>query len=124
MRTTQESWGRTREGDEITRFTLLAASGVTVQLVSYGATLSSVQTPDRRGSREEITLGFDALDGYLNPHPYFGSTGWQTASRAAVSLLMERHTCCFATTGGTICTAGRKGSTARYGLARFSRGEA
>ena len=81
MDITQGTWGRTREGDTITHFTLASRSGVTVQLISYGATLSSVQFPDRQGNVGEVTLGFDTLEGYLNPHPYFGSTIGRVANR-------------------------------------------
>ncbi|HYW81897.1 MAG TPA: galactose-1-epimerase, partial [Spirochaetia bacterium] len=65
MDITQRTWGRTREGDEIIQFSLASRSHVTVQLISYGATLSSVQFPDRRGVAGEVTLGFDTLEGYL-----------------------------------------------------------
>ncbi|MFI5368869.1 MAG: aldose epimerase family protein [Spirochaetia bacterium] len=81
MDITQRTWGRTREGDEIIQFSLASRSHVTVQLISYGATLSSVQFPDRRGVAGEVTLGFDTLEGYLNPHPYFGSTIGRVANR-------------------------------------------
>jgi aldose 1-epimerase len=81
MRISQRIFGRTREGDEIVQFTLTSDGHVTIQLLSYGATLSSVQFPDRTGRVREVTLGFDSLDGYLNPHPYFGSTLGRVANR-------------------------------------------
>ena len=81
-RLTQRVFGRTREGDEILQLTLEGGQ-VSVQLISYGATLSSVRVPDRKGSVDEITLGFDSLEGYLNPHPYFGSTLGRVANRIA-----------------------------------------
>jgi aldose 1-epimerase len=79
---TQRVFGRTHEGDEILQLTLEAGQ-VSVQLISYGATLSSVRVPDRKGAVDEITLGFDSLEGYLNPHPYFGSTLGRVANRIA-----------------------------------------
>lgn len=82
MNIIQERWGRTRDGDEIARFTLSAA-GATVQLISYGASLSSVRVPDRKGNIDEVTLGFDSLKGYLDAHPYFGSTLGRVANRIA-----------------------------------------
>ncbi len=81
MRISQRVFGRTREGDEIVQFTLSGDNQVTVQLLSYGASLSSVQFPDRTGRVGEVTLGFDSLEGYLNPHPYFGSTLGRVANR-------------------------------------------
>jgi len=79
---TQRVFGRTHAGDEVLQFTLEAGQ-VSVQLISYGATLSSVRVPDRKGSVDEITLGFDSLEGYLNPHPYFGATLGRVANRIA-----------------------------------------
>jgi aldose 1-epimerase len=79
---TQRVFGRTRDGDEIVQYTLRAGP-VAVQLISYGATLSSVRIPDRKGVVEEVTLGFDDLEGYLNPHPYFGATLGRVANRIA-----------------------------------------
>jgi aldose 1-epimerase len=79
---TQHAFGRTREGDEIVRYAL-GAGKVTVELISYGASLISVRAPDREGRMEEITLGFDTLEGYLNPHPYFGATLGRVANRIA-----------------------------------------
>ena len=81
MRISQRVFGQTREGEEIVQFTLASGSKVTIQLLSYGATLSSVKFPDRKGRVREVTLGFDSLDGYLNPHPYFGSTLGRVANR-------------------------------------------
>ncbi|HUI70186.1 MAG TPA: aldose epimerase family protein [Spirochaetia bacterium] len=77
---TQRIFGRTPEGDEITQFALEAGS-VSIELISYGATLSSVRIPDRHGHVEEVALGFDTLEGYLNPHPYFGATLGRVANR-------------------------------------------
>ncbi len=79
---TQRVFGRTHEGDEIVLFAL-EAGPVAVELFSYGANLYSVRVPDRKGRVEEITLGFDALDRYLDPHPYFGSTLGRVANRIA-----------------------------------------
>jgi len=81
MEITQRVWGRSRDGEEITQFTLASRSRVTVQLISFGATLTSVQFPDRQGRVGEVTLGFDTLEGYLGPHPYFGSTIGRVANR-------------------------------------------
>ncbi|HVO39737.1 MAG TPA: aldose epimerase family protein [Spirochaetia bacterium] len=78
----QRVFGRTQEGDEIVQFTL-EAGPVSVQLLSYGATLSSVKIPDRTGKVDEVTPGFDTLEGYLNPHPYLGATVGRFANRIA-----------------------------------------
>jgi len=78
----QRVFGRTQDGEEIVQYTLTAGK-VAVQLISYGATLSSVRIPDRKGKVDEVTLGFDDLEGYLGHHPYFGVTVGRVANRIA-----------------------------------------
>jgi len=124
MNIAQESWGRTVEGEGITRFTLEAAGGVAVQLMSYGASLTSVRVPDRRGTVEEVTLGFDSLDGYLNPHPYFGSTLGRVANRIARGrFTLDGKTCSlFCNNGKNHLHGGKKGfDRAAWASAAFQR---
>ncbi len=51
--------------------------------MTYGGTLVSLQTPDRRGVRADIVLGFDDFTSYLGPHPYFGCLIGRYANRIA-----------------------------------------
>jgi aldose 1-epimerase len=41
--------------------------------MTYGATLVSLEVPDRTGKAGDIVLGYEALEGYLKNSPYFGS---------------------------------------------------
>jgi aldose 1-epimerase len=43
-----------------------------VQIATLGGTVVSVKVPDRSGALSNVVLGFDSLDGYLGPHPFFG----------------------------------------------------
>lgn len=66
--------------------TLDDGAGTTVRISSYGATLSSVRTPDRDGRIDDVVLGFDRPDAYLEPgvlqaRPCFGSTVGRVANR-------------------------------------------
>jgi len=45
--------------------------------------VKSVRVPDRHGELTDVTLGFPTLDGYLQRHPYFGSTVGRFANRIA-----------------------------------------
>lgn len=56
---------------------------MTLELLDHGATLTSMRTPDRDGTIEEITLGFSDPARFLGPHPYFGSTVGRFANRIA-----------------------------------------
>jgi aldose 1-epimerase len=69
---TKTAWGKTTAGDAVDLYTLTNASGASVKIATLGGTVASIMVPDRTGSLGEVTLGFDTLDGYLRPHPFFG----------------------------------------------------
>lgn len=81
MKYEEASFGRTKDGGEVTAIKLSNDIGMTATLITYGATLISVTMPDRHGEEGEITLGFDSIDAYLDRHPYFGSTVGRYANR-------------------------------------------
>jgi aldose 1-epimerase len=51
--------------------------------MTYGATLVSLEVPDRTGRPGDIVLGYDTLDGYIKNNPYFGSTVGRYGNRIA-----------------------------------------
>src|SRR5207253_3535452 len=42
-------------------------------ITDYGGVVVSLLTPDRNGHFDDVVLGFDNLDGYLQPGRYFGA---------------------------------------------------
>jgi aldose 1-epimerase len=76
-----ETFGKTKDGQEVKVHTLTNLKGLRVKLIDYGATLISVEAPDRAGKNANITLGFQSIEGYLQRHPYFGSTVGRYANR-------------------------------------------
>lgn len=83
MKITKSDFGFLADGRIVKRFDLDNEKGVTVALSTYGAAVISIRTPDREDRSEEITLGFDNLQGYLGDHPYFGVTVGRFANRIA-----------------------------------------
>ena len=79
----KESIGKTPEGLDIDQYTLVNAAGLRSQIMTYGATITSVETPDRAGRIENITLSLDSLQDYLKGHPFLGSTVGRYANRIA-----------------------------------------
>lgn len=79
----KSSFGRTKTGQAVTLFTLKNAHGLVVKLIDYGATVVAVETPDKNGKLENITLSFPTLEGYTQRHPYFGSTVGRYGNRIA-----------------------------------------
>jgi aldose 1-epimerase len=76
------AFGRTA-GTEVELYTLTNAHGVRVRIMTYGATIVSLEAPDRAGRVQNIVLGFDTLAPYLAGVPYFGATVGRYANRIA-----------------------------------------
>jgi aldose 1-epimerase len=76
------SFGRAG-GQAVDIYTLRNAHGIEARIMTYGATLVSLKTPDRTGHRADIILGFDTIDPYLAGVPYFGATVGRYANRIA-----------------------------------------
>jgi aldose 1-epimerase len=79
----REPWGTTRDGEPVELFTL-EAGGIRARLTNFGATLVSLEVPDRRGERADVVLGFDSLSEYESTqNPYFGGIVGRCANRIA-----------------------------------------
>jgi aldose 1-epimerase len=76
-------FGELPDGQLITQYTLQNPNGMSIRMINYGATLTSVQVPDSQGKMQELTLGFDHLDDYLAHEFYFGATIGRVANRIA-----------------------------------------
>jgi aldose 1-epimerase len=76
------SFGRAGEAN-VQIYTLTNVHGLEARIMTYGATLVSLRTPDGDGQLKNIILGFDTLDPYLAGVPYFGATVGRYANRIA-----------------------------------------
>ncbi|MES1201112.1 MAG: aldose epimerase family protein [Pseudomonadota bacterium] len=79
----EAAFGQTADGQAVRLFTLTNAHGIEVQLMSYGAAITSIKTPDKAGTLGQIVLGFDTLDPYLKGVPYFGAIVGRYGNRIA-----------------------------------------
>lgn len=60
----------------IKRFTWKNQNRVQIQVINYGAIITSIKTPNKRGIIDDITIGFDDIKGYLdNSMFYYGIIG-------------------------------------------------
>lgn len=71
------------DGTVVKLFTLRNARGMVVKLTSYGATVTELWVPDRRGSLTNVILGSDTFDAYLKGHPAAASVIGRVANRIA-----------------------------------------
>ena len=81
---TKADYGSLPDGTSVEGYTLVNRNGLTARLITRGATLIQMHTPDRDGILTDITLGYDTLEGWLGPgNPYMGCTVGRYANRLA-----------------------------------------
>jgi aldose 1-epimerase len=79
-----QDFGRRRDGDRATLYTLGRGDGITAKVADHGATLVELHVPDRDGTFRDVVLGFDAVEGYESDrNAYFGATVGRVANRIA-----------------------------------------
>src|SRR5256885_5568493 len=79
----KRSFGKTPEGAAVDLYVLKNKNGVEADVITYGATLVSLQAPDRSGKMADVVLGYKDLDGYVNDKAYLGTTVGRYANRIA-----------------------------------------
>lgn len=74
-------FGRLPDGQLVDRFTLTSKGGLSLRVMTLGGIVTHLFVPDRNGNVADVVLGFDRLDDYLKPHPYFGAIAGRVAGR-------------------------------------------
>ncbi|PKG24617.1 aldose epimerase family protein [Niallia nealsonii] len=64
----------------VIEYTLLNENGLSVSCLNYGCIITKIMAPDKDGKIENIVLGFDSLEDYIES-PYFGSIVGRVAGR-------------------------------------------
>lgn len=71
--------------DDVKLFTLKNSKGMIVKITNYGAIITSIVVPDRKGKFADVALGFNRLEDYMNSvdRPYFGAIVGRYGNRIA-----------------------------------------
>src|ERR1051326_865811 len=78
---TKNSYGKLPNGTPVDVY-VVKDGDVVAHIITYGATVVSLSTPDRNHRSADIVLGYDSLDGYLSKSdPYFGAIVGRYANR-------------------------------------------
>ncbi|HEX4602314.1 MAG TPA: aldose epimerase family protein [Gemmatimonadales bacterium] len=80
---TRAPFGHTPDGTRVELFTLTNGRGVEVRAMSYGGIIVSLRAPDRAGHVDDVVLGYDRLDAYVQSSPYFGAVVGRYGNRIA-----------------------------------------
>lgn len=80
---TKESFGKLKDGKEVSIFTLVNAKGCKARITNYGAKIVSIEVPDRNGKMADVTLGYNNAEGYEAGDHFFGAIVGRYANRIA-----------------------------------------
>ena len=83
MAVENESFGKNPYGEAVDQFTLTNQAGIKVRIMTHGATILSLETPDRNGGFADVALGFETAAEYGSDTPYFGCIIGRFANRIA-----------------------------------------
>ena len=72
LKVTTASYGKTPAGEDVTEYTITNGNDVEVKVISYGAIITGVRTPDASGKVDDITLGYNKLEDWMKNPTYFG----------------------------------------------------
>lgn len=76
-------FGQTTNGERVEKYVLSNDNGVEASIITYGAIIQSLLVPDRNGKLEDVTLGYDKLEDYIENNPYFGAIVGRYGNRIA-----------------------------------------
>lgn len=80
---TSKPYGTTTDSVAVELYTLKNTNGMTVKITNYGGTITSWTAPDSAGNYEDVVLGMENLQGYLDGVPYFGALIGRYGNRIA-----------------------------------------
>lgn len=81
-----ESWGKHNDR-EVYLYQLCNANGVKVAVTNFGASVQAIIVPGKNGEFDDIALGYDSLQGYLDDPFYMGAIVGRYANRIAGGLV-------------------------------------
>ncbi|WP_294081582.1 aldose epimerase family protein [Proteiniphilum sp. UBA5384] len=71
------------DGDSVSLYVLKNTNGAEVAVTNYGGRIVSVMVPDRDGNLQDVVLGFDNIEDYINVDNNFGATIGRYGNRIA-----------------------------------------
>lgn len=82
-RVSEADFGAAPDGAAVKLFTLRNGNGMVAKVMTYGATLTELQVPDRKGNMTNVVLAAATLDDYLKGFPASAAVIGRVANRIA-----------------------------------------
>ena len=77
------NFGKTTDGADVALYTLTNSKGMEAKIITWGGTIVSLKTPDRKGAMGDVVLGYNNLAGYTGGGAFFGALVGRYANRIA-----------------------------------------
>ncbi len=68
-------------GEDIIEFTLQNSRGIVIKILNYGGIITSIVTPDKDGIPDDIVLGYNTIEPYMENPAYFGAVIGRVTNR-------------------------------------------
>jgi aldose 1-epimerase len=101
------AFGKTPDGHNVDLYTLSNKNGMQVAITNFGGIVVRIAVADRKGKAQDVVLGYDSLDGYLNDKAYLGAVIGRYGNRIAQGK--------FALDGATYTLARNNGENSLHG---------
>ena len=83
MSISKSKFGVTKEGKEVTKYTLKNTNGLEVSFIDLGGVITNIMMPDKDGNVDDIVLGYDKVSDYEVNMPSFGAPIGRYANRVS-----------------------------------------
>lgn len=81
MSVERQNFGKTKDGQKISLYTVTNNQGMVMKVTDFGAILVSVLVKDKDGEYKDVVLGYDHGEDYQVNAPHFGSTIGRNGNR-------------------------------------------
>ena len=76
-------FGTLDDGTAVERYVLHSLCGIEMDVLTFGATIGTLRVPDRDGQLDDVVLGHDHIQGYVDQTTYFGAIVGRYGNRIA-----------------------------------------
>lgn len=83
MSISKSKFGVTKDGKEVTKYTLKNINGLEVSFIDLGAVITNIMMADTEGNFDDIVLGYDSVADYEINMPSFGAPLGRYANRVS-----------------------------------------
>lgn len=101
MSVRKESFGKLKDGREVSKYIIENKKGMKAEVIDFGAILTNLFVTDSDGCQKDIVLGYDTLEPYFENDSFFGATVGPNANRiAGASFTLNGQKCDLAVNDG------------------------